>query len=270
METLTRLFAEEARVVVVIYREQWGQTKWTRIEQDAIKNRAFEHGWDFLIFVIKDKLAKLPAWLPKTRLMFGLERYGIDGLASVIEERVQAEGGTVHSDSVVDYAAKLNRDIDYQHRRNGWYSSENGVKQAAEEARRLFSELERISNEITSKFPQITISFEPRPGECVLYSRGKSLGLAWSTGMYLNTLEGSYLIVKIFLGRVSFQPYTFSKPKLIEDTRYDIDLDRTLRLGWREQDGENRFYTSEQLADALVKRLLTKDDDIQSNEIQFY
>jgi hypothetical protein len=130
MEMLSRLFAEEARVVVVMYRELWGETPWTRIEQDAMRNRAYDQGWDFLVFVILDKQVKLPAWLPKTRLMFGLERYGIDGLANVIEERVQAEGGTVHSETVMDYATKLNRDSDYQRQRSEWHSSENGVKQA--------------------------------------------------------------------------------------------------------------------------------------------
>jgi hypothetical protein len=256
METLSRLFAQEARVVVVMYREGWGETNWTRIEQDAIRNRAFDQGWDFSIFVILDKPATLPAWLPKTRLQFGFERYGIDGLASVIEERVQDKGGTVHTESVVDYASRLNKENDYKRQKGGWYSSQDGVTQAAEEARRLFGELERISSEITSKFPDVSISFEASYGDRVLYSRGISLGLAWSTGMYLNTLEGSYLIVKLFKGRVSFRPYTLSKPELIEDTRYDIDLDRTLRLGWREQRGEKRFYTSEQLADALIRHLL--------------
>jgi hypothetical protein len=135
------------------------------------------------------------------------------------------------------------------------------------EAQRLFDELERISNEISSRFQQIPISFEARSGECVLFARGRSLGLAWSTGMYLNTLEGSYLVAKLFKGRVSFQGYTFSKPELIENTRYDIDLDRTFRLGWREQDGEKRFYTSEQLADALVRQLLDSADRTQRNEL---
>ena len=39
-ETFTRVFQDEARVVVVLYRSGWGESPWTRIEATAIRNRA--------------------------------------------------------------------------------------------------------------------------------------------------------------------------------------------------------------------------------------
>jgi hypothetical protein len=41
----------EARIVVVLYRDGWGQTPWTRIEETAIRNRAYDEGYDFLVVV---------------------------------------------------------------------------------------------------------------------------------------------------------------------------------------------------------------------------
>ena len=58
--TFTKVFAEEARVVVILYREEWGKTKWTRIEETAIRNRAFDEGYDFTLFVPLDSQPKLP------------------------------------------------------------------------------------------------------------------------------------------------------------------------------------------------------------------
>ncbi|MGJ4748719.1 hypothetical protein ACQV5M_20325, partial [Leptospira sp. SA-E8] len=37
------VFSKEARVVVILYRQGWGKSPWTRIEETAIRNRAFEH-----------------------------------------------------------------------------------------------------------------------------------------------------------------------------------------------------------------------------------
>ena len=42
-ETFNAAFGRDARLVVILYREAWGSTSWTRIERDAIRNRAF--GW---------------------------------------------------------------------------------------------------------------------------------------------------------------------------------------------------------------------------------
>src|SRR5437870_578606 len=50
-ETFNAVFGERARAVVVLYRDGWGATPWTRIEQTAIQNRAMREGWDFLLFV---------------------------------------------------------------------------------------------------------------------------------------------------------------------------------------------------------------------------
>jgi hypothetical protein len=36
-DQFSKVFGEESRVVAILYREQWGQTKWTRIEETAIK-----------------------------------------------------------------------------------------------------------------------------------------------------------------------------------------------------------------------------------------
>jgi hypothetical protein len=43
-KTFSEVFGKEARVVVVLFRNGWGQTRWTRIEETAIRGRAYERG----------------------------------------------------------------------------------------------------------------------------------------------------------------------------------------------------------------------------------
>src|SRR4051794_8510262 len=75
-KTFNAVFGEQARLVVVLYRSGWGQTPWTRIEETAIRNRAYEHGYDFVKFIPLDDNPSVPKWLPKTQLWFGLKRWG--------------------------------------------------------------------------------------------------------------------------------------------------------------------------------------------------
>src|SRR5664280_1260111 len=56
----------ESRVNVVLFREPWGQTPWTRIEETAITERCLEKGWDSLVFVQLDSTHTVPKWLPRT------------------------------------------------------------------------------------------------------------------------------------------------------------------------------------------------------------
>ena len=55
-EKFNEVFGRQARVVVVLYRNEWGTTKWTRIEMTAIKNRAFEYGYDFTSVIQRDNI----------------------------------------------------------------------------------------------------------------------------------------------------------------------------------------------------------------------
>src|SRR5690606_38182685 len=60
------IFGNEARTVVILYRKGWGETPWTRIEETAIRNRAYDEGYDFALFIPLDTPATVPPWLPRT------------------------------------------------------------------------------------------------------------------------------------------------------------------------------------------------------------
>ena len=92
-EKFSDVYGKTARLVVVLFRPEWGETPWTRVEKDAIKNRSLNDGWDFTTFVPTVDRPQMPPWLPKTRLYVGLQRWGIEAAAAVIEARVAELGG---------------------------------------------------------------------------------------------------------------------------------------------------------------------------------
>ncbi len=108
-KTFNAVFSEQARLVVVLYRNGWGESPWTRMEQTAIRNRAFDKGYEFVIFIPLEDSPSVPKWLPRTQLWMGLERWGVNGAAGVIEARVQELGGAPAVESVEDRAKRLER-----------------------------------------------------------------------------------------------------------------------------------------------------------------
>ena len=73
----------------------------------AIVDRAFAEGYEFTIFIPTDDPPTTPPWLPRTRLYFGLSKFGLQGAAAVIEKRIQELGGEPTVESVQDRAARL-------------------------------------------------------------------------------------------------------------------------------------------------------------------
>ena len=44
VDAFTAVFRRDARIVAVLYRDGWGKTKWTRVEEQAIKSRFLDWG----------------------------------------------------------------------------------------------------------------------------------------------------------------------------------------------------------------------------------
>jgi hypothetical protein len=140
-KTFNSVFGEEARIVVVLYRGNWGQTPWTRIEATAIRNRAFEDGYEFVIFIPLDEPPSAPKWLPRPQLWVGLKRWGIRAAAAVIEDRVKALGGEPKEETVFERAARLERSVKFAERKSRFLNSYDGVNAARGEFDDLREEL---------------------------------------------------------------------------------------------------------------------------------
>src|ERR1022692_740322 len=90
LESFRLAFLSQSRLVVVLYRDGWGKTPWTGIEELAIKERMFEGGWESLLFVTMD--GTYPAWLPKTHVRLDYTQFA-HNLVGAIKLRAQELGG---------------------------------------------------------------------------------------------------------------------------------------------------------------------------------
>ncbi len=254
-QSFNEVFSKKSRIVVVIYRNEWGDSPWTRIEETAIRNRAYEEGYDFVIFIPVEDSAKFPRWLPKTQLWVGFKRWGIEGAASVIEARVQEAGGEPKEESASDKAVRVKRQIDAEISRKAFLKSREGVNAALQEANNLFNTFESMCAEIkeVSCFEINCNRINDR--ELEINATGYCLAINWHYN-YSNTLDESYLGISTWNG---FPPrpgrHFIDTPSQVSKSKFDFDRNWAENIGWYDS-GKSQFIPTERLADHMLKELM--------------
>jgi len=266
--TFNRVFGSEARIVFVIHREGWGKTPWTRIEETSIRNRAFEEGYDFVLFAPLDKPPATVKWLPKNRIWIGLDRWGVEGAASVIESKIQEVGGTPREERVEDRAARLSRAIIAEKKKQAFLDSENGVKAANKEVEQLFSELERVVKNLSNSEDSVNLSIETTRDQCAIYGGGFTLFFHWSVS-FANTLQSSAFYVGLWKGPVPVRGHSFfprEKPKRLREIEFNFDQISLGKPAWREVRRQKKSYSNDQLAKLAMTLLLDMIHKTQLNK----
>lgn len=264
-KTFNQVFGSETRTAVVIHRKKWGKTPWTRIEETAIRNRAYEGGYDFVLFIPLDKPHQLPKWLPKTQIWYDFDRWGTEAAAAIIEEKARRAGGTPREETAIERSQRIEREAIAEKSLKQFLFSQMGVDSAREELRNLFGELTRLCDEISAKSTQLTLQTKKDARQFVIWADVSSLSVAWSQ-TYSDTLRLSKLHVNLCEGFATLQgQYSFEKVKILQERQFNFDRNAAGVLGWSELTGKKRFFTSAQLADECVKMIL---DQVRSKRLQ--
>jgi hypothetical protein len=254
------VFSKESRIVVILYRNQYGKTKWTRIEETAIRNRGFDEGYDFVILIPLDSPVTPPEWLPKNRLWVGFDRWGIESAASIIEARVQEYGGVVKLETIADIVVRTETELKEKLKRERVLNSEEGLNIAIKEIEEIVKLVSEHIEEIRLKAPDWKIMSRPNKQNCInVISYGYHLTFQWHQ-QYINSLLGTHLFVALLQGYFDEDGYStdlFNKNKLIDSNRLRFDIDELNQNGWSLQDTRKKFMTTRKLVDYWIDKLVT-------------
>lgn len=264
-QAFNRVFGSEARIVFVLYRENWGKTPWTRIEETAIRNRAFDEGYDFVLFALINKSAKVPDWLPKNRIWIGLERWGIEGAASVIESRVQESGGNPKDERVEDRAVRLSKEISFEKKKQAFFKTKEAVEVANKEIEQLFSELKRITDNLNNSENSINLKLKATANQCAIYGDGFTLFFHWSLS-YANTLGDSAFYISLWKGLIALSGSSFmheEKPRKLQEIKFSFDQTIAEKPVWREVFGQKRSLSTDRVMDIAMTMLLDKIREVE-------
>lgn len=257
-ETFNRIFGKQARLVVIFVRKEWGETPFTRIEQTAIRNRAFDNGFDFTLFIPTDDLKELPPWVPKTRLWFGLERFGLQGAAAVIEARLQELGSEPRVESVADRAARFERARQFQAAKDQFEHSFEGVQLANQAFDRVIAamghKVEEIARSSTSELQQLRLTNHAHTW--LLRGLDVAMTVEWRRNA-ANSLAGARVMARTFDGVPSLPGImVFDQPNRLQIWQFEYSLLSPGRQGYVSTAEKHRSFTDDELADHLLKQYL--------------
>lgn len=251
-----KVFYEECRVVVVLYRDGWGETPWTRIEETAIKNRAFDKGWDFLLFVNLDSNSSLPTWIPRTYIWLDYQRFKTEGAIAVIDQKVKETGGTSRQETIAEAAERLKRSRKAEKERALFLKSKEAVTVANRELRIIIEKLKVLKPIIEDTETCLDLATSERTN-LPMYEFGFG-------GYYLcfnNSSPFEYNIengvLKVTLYEKSGHQHIDYKEQVYKQTTLRFDRDLIGNNGWSDHKTGKTFLTTDELIDKWVKQFIS-------------
>ena len=259
LESMRKPFFNDSRVMVVLYREPWGKTPWTRVEETAIKDGCLEYGWERLFFIVLDRKSPIPLWLPKTLVRLNYEDFGLEQAVGAIKARVQENGGECSPITPTKRAEIYKADERYRQDKLRMNSSE-GLESIFQSVAALFTDIEKHCAEITAqRSMQIRCGKILQEGNanqsCTLTNGNVGMAVSWYQ-RFSNTLDNSGLVVCEFNGGLILptdvgQSVYLVKPQKLLETRYAPELSRAREFGWK-VNGASDFISSADLAEQCV------------------
>ena len=256
-------FCELSRVVVILYRDGWGNTAWTRIEETAIKNRAFGKGWDFLLLINLDINSTLPTWIPKPYIWLDFQRFKADGAIAVIEQKVKQAGGEIRIETIEDRAERLKRSRALEKERAVFLSGHEAVYAAQQEVLTLIDKLKKLQPKIEDPSTNLCFNTHIDPirqifelsykGYCLMFNNSNS----FNSGI-------DYGDLRIFIYEKSGHQGLNYKEKIQKQIKLRFDRNLTGNNGWTEHDIKRNFWSTDEIIDKWVKDFL---DDIERHSL---
>jgi len=256
IEEFRDVFIRRSRLVVVLYRPDWGETRWTRIERTAIEERFLRDGADFLLFVMLNSSDEPPKWLPETRIRLNFDQFGVDELIGAIRHRLGLLGAQARPNDPVAHARRVSDAAAFNCERQKIYDSEEGVGAATAEAERVIFEIAKLVARINRATPELEVRGTGMARAYVITNRRVSVQIAWHN-MIANILRDAVLYVGDYVGLISDPVsggFVFPPPKELASIHFKPELDRALGWCWRQPSGS--LVTSQEVAQQCIERFL--------------
>jgi hypothetical protein len=244
-----------ARVNIVLFREDWGKTPWTHVEETAIKERCLSDGWSSLMFVQLDS-STVPKWVPRTHIRFAMKDYGIDQLVGAIKMRVQEAGGTIRKLDAMAEAQRVATESRYLAERKAMLTDGRWVAQC------LGPAIGEVLHLIVAKVAEvreatgIPIEAASGAGHVVMTDRRISVAAGWTQKYFGNVEQEAYFWVREFSGPIALPGERLMyvhEPKLLREHRFTVDISVTRELCWAK--GKERI-SADDFPDRIIKILL--------------
>ena len=253
-KTFIDVFGKQSKIVVVLFRNKWGTTPWTRIEEKAIRNRASNEGYNFLLFIPMDDPPTVPKYLPKSQIWDKLAQSGIKGAATVIEERVKLLADESRKKSPINNVRKINEEPQYEIERSKFLESVHGLEIAELELQKLFSELNKLKRKIEKDTIGLPFNYQQDDKNCIIHCGEFSIRF-YLPPAKINPILDFYLYIELQKHGPSS-----NEANILAIEEYHFEVKKVGEYGWMKEVGSKSFISSKKLAEKSIKLLLSQLD----------
>ncbi len=254
------VFGYKSRLVVVMYREGWGTTNYTYVEEEAIRDRKFrEKSEKFIIFVNITGKDKMPEWISDRTIWYDYKAFGRQGIVALIKHKVYERGGLKRPETALESVKRKKSEQQFEIKRTNFINSKEGVKKATSEFMILKVLIQEKFKEINKLYPDYTC--EDRGNSLAISSNMLTYHIVWNAPL-LETLEAiepydKAQIKLTVMQRETNDRFLFDSNKYnkIVDESYYFNMFYPEFCGW-EQKGKHEYIPTNNLVEETIKILV--------------
>jgi hypothetical protein len=263
LESFRQAFFSQSRLIVVLYRDGWGKTRWTAVEELAIKERMFNGGWNSLLFVRLDQKSTYPAWLPEIHIRLDYTLFA-DSLIGAIKLRLLELGGELKIETALGKAQRMEAVAQTESERNQKLTHEGraAVHVEWDKLRRL------IDGKITEIKPHFDIQNGSDEWSHVIRTTSASFRLGYHP---IPLASKSQMVVQGFIGALLLPEQQGKRmyipgeePQRISERTCYFDYDAALGWCWR---CDGQLLDTESLGEMILKQILELHKKVELDKI---
>lgn len=268
LESFRQVFLTKARLVVVLYRDGWGKTPWTAVEELAIKDRVFNGAWESLLFVMLDDRSTPPGWLPTTHLRLSYARYH-DALVGAIKMRAQELGSVLKVETALEKAKRAQANELARTERDRLLTT-HGIAAARSERDILRQQLDEKIAHIQTHLTTLKLEHGADNHEYVIRTDRVSLNFylyatspATESRIVVQEFDGPLILPKDRGHRMFVHG---EEPRTVSKKEFYFDYHAAHGWCWREQKTGGNLLPTSELAELFIKRVLELHEQFQSGK----
>jgi hypothetical protein len=256
VEAFRDIFRHRCKVAMVLYRRGWGETRWTAVEEIAIRDHCLEKRFEPLMFVRLDEPGDRPKWVPDSYLYLDYKTFGIDDLIGATKAKCASLGIKLEAPTAADKAMRIARGERFA-------AETEDLKRASlnpfREAQAAVNESLRSSAEALRQGSGWEVAFGFDERETVIRAEGVTVQLL-TREVYANSCREGQFLIRVFEGTLTTPEESarggFATFQPSERSRRSIHLTRTPELGWCWLDG-GQVRSSDQIAETVIEALVS-------------
>lgn len=264
LEILSEIYRRGSKAVLTLLRPEWGETRWTRLEESAIQSRVSDEGPLFLMAVPMEQM-QVPAWIPPTYIYREWERWGPDMFVGSVLAKLADVRAEIRELSAIQIAAERERRAQWGIERAGLLRGESASAFETE-----FTALQndlRIACSEMGSISSSAIQFRAGNRSAALQRNPLSVYIRESSEMVPQPLKHAIAVVS-FDGLVDERGRTVSRAAAkTSELHYALDVHANGDWFWKDIDSDKSFTTAF-LSEQILKEMFARLEGLESGKLQ--